>query len=281
MSPTIDLAAGTIRDWPAPAKLNLYLAILGRLPNGYHRLETAFALIDLCDRLDFLRRDDGAILRPQGAEGVAAEVDLTVRAAKLLQEAAGCRHGVEIRVDKQIPMGAGLGGGSSDAAAVLLALNRLWGLDWPPERLADLGARLGADVPVFVHGRHAWGTGTGTELTPIELPPQRYLVLHPGVPVSTVEAYADPALPRSTPSRSMADWLALPELVNDFEAVVLSRWPEVGEAAAWLTETCGEAHLSGSGSALFARISADAPIPAAPRPHWRLWACRHRGDTAS
>jgi 4-diphosphocytidyl-2-C-methyl-D-erythritol kinase len=277
----IDLNAGTIRGWPAPAKLNLYLGILGRLPNGYHRLETAFALIDLCDRLDFVRRDDGAILRPQGAEGVAAESDLTVRAARRLQEAAGCRYGVEIRVDKHIPMGAGLGGGSSDAAAALLALNRLWGLDWPPARLAELGAGLGADVPVFVHGRHAWGTGTGTELMPIELPPQRYLVLHPGVPVSTVEAYADPALPRDTPAVSVADWRAAPRLANDFEAVVLKRWPEVGEAAEWLKARCGEAHLSGSGSALFARIAANTPVADAPRPHWRLVTCEHWHGAAS
>jgi 4-diphosphocytidyl-2-C-methyl-D-erythritol kinase len=281
MTPTIDLDAGTIRDWPAPAKLNLYLAILGRLPNGYHRLETAFALIDLCDRLDFLRRDDGAILRPAGAEGVAAESDLSVRAARLLQEAAGCPLGVEITVDKHIPMGAGLGGGSSDAAAVLLALNRLWGLNWPLDRLAELGARLGADVPIFVHGRHAWGTGTGTELTPIELPPQRYLVLHPGVPVATAAAYADPALPRNTPSLPVADWLAAPRFANDFEAVVLQRWPEVGEAAAWLRAHTGEAHLSGSGSALFARIAKDAPIPVAPHPHWRLAACHHWAGAAS
>lgn len=277
----IDLAAGTIRGWPAPAKLNLYLAILGRLPNGYHRLETAFALIDLCDRLDFVRRDDGEILRPAGAEGVDAESDLSVRAARLLQQAAGCPFGVEITVDKQIPMGAGLGGGSSDAAAVLRALNRLWGLDWPLARLAELGARLGADVPVFVHGRHAWGTGTGTELTSIDLPPQRYLVLHPGVPVSTVEAYADPALPRSTPSVTASDWLAAPRLANDFEAVVPTRWPEVGDAAAWLRESCGEAHLSGSGSALYARIADDAPIPDAPRPHWRRLVCRHWADDPS
>lgn len=275
MSARIDLTAGTVRDWPAPAKLNLYLAILGRLPNGYHRLETAFALIDLCDRLDFVRRDDGAILRPQGAEGVDAESDLSVRAARRLQEASGSRLGVEITIDKRIPMGAGLGGGSSDAAAVLLALNRLWGLNWPLDRLAELGARLGADVPVFVHGRHAWGTGTGTELTPIDLPAQRYLLLHPGVPVSTVEAYADPALPRSTPSLPVADWLAAPRLANDFEAVVLKRWPEVGEAAEWLRAQTGEAHLSGSGSALFARIADGAPVPTAPRPHWRLMACSH------
>lgn len=277
----IDLATGTIRGWSAPAKLNLYLAILGRLPNGYHRLETAFALIDLCDRLDFVRRDDGTILRPQGAVGVDAESDLAVRAARLLQEASGCRLGVEISVDKQIPMGAGLGGGSSDAAAVLQALNRLWGLDWPLARLAELGARLGADVPVFVQGRHAWGTGTGTELTPIDLPPQRYLLLHPGVPVSTIEAYADPALPRSTPSLPVANWLAAPRLVNDFEAVVLTRWPEVGEAAAWLHAHAGEAHLSGSGSALFARIADDAPVPVAPHPHWRLRACSHWAGAAS
>lgn len=281
MTPEIDLIAGTIRGWRAPAKLNLYLAILGRLPNGYHRLETAFALIDRCDRLDFVRRDDGAILRPAGAAGVDAESDLTVRAARLLQQAAGCRLGVEITVEKQIPMGAGLGGGSSDAAAVLQALNRLWGLDWPPERLADLGARLGADVPVFVHGRHAWGTGTGTELTPIDLPPQRYVLLHPGVPVATAEAYADPALPRCRPSLTLDAWITAPRLVNDFEAVVLTRWPEVGEAAAWLRATCGEAHLSGSGSALFARIAEDAPVPTAPQPHWRVMACRHWAGAAS
>lgn len=275
MSTPLDQSAGTIRHWPAPAKLNLYLGILGRLPNGYHRLETAFALIDLCDRLDFRLRADGVVSRSRGAEGVPAEADLVVRAARLLQQATHCPLGVDIAVDKQIPMGAGLGGGSSDAAAVLLALNQLWDLNWSRAQLAELGAQLGADVPVFVLGRHAWGTGTGTELTPIALPPQRYLLLHPGVAVATAEAYADPALPRSTPSVAVHDWLAAPRLANDFEAVVLTRWPEVGEAAAWLTATCGEAHLSGSGSALYARIAEDAPIPVAPRPHWRLQACRH------
>ncbi len=281
MTPRIDLATGTIQQWPAPAKLNLYLAILGRLPTGYHQLETAFALIDLCDRLDFQRRDDGAILRPRGAHGVPADADLVVRAARLLQDAAGCPLGVEIGVDKRIPMGAGLGGGSSDAAAVLLALNRLWALDWSTAALAKLGARLGADVPVFVHGQHAWGTGTGTELTPITLPPQRYLVLHPGVAVATATAFADPELPRSTPSLAACDWLAAPRLANDFEAVVLQRWPEVGEAAAWLRATCGEAHLSGSGSALYARLADDARLPASPRPHWQLHDCRHWSDAAS
>ena len=153
------------RPWPAPAKLNLFLHILGRRPDGYHELQTCFQFVDLCDDIHIRVRLDGAVTRLRGAAGVAEDSDLCVRAARALQAASQCRLGADIDVVKRIPMGAGLGGGSSDAATCLVALNRLWGLDWPAVRLAALGLTLGADVPVFVHGRAAWAEGVSRSAT--------------------------------------------------------------------------------------------------------------------
>src|ERR1700690_4162913 len=155
------------RSWPAPAKLNLFLHVLKRRPDGYHELQTCFQFIDLCDDLRIEVRRDGKILRGAGAAGVAAEADLSVRAALALQREAGCALGADIEVHKRIPMGAGLGGRSSDAATTLGPINRLWGLDWPVDRLAAVGLSVGADVPVFIRGRAAWGEGVGERLTPL------------------------------------------------------------------------------------------------------------------
>ncbi|HEV7443698.1 MAG TPA: 4-(cytidine 5'-diphospho)-2-C-methyl-D-erythritol kinase, partial [Steroidobacteraceae bacterium] len=169
--------------WPAPAKLNLFLHVTGRRPDGYHDLQTVFQLIDLCDTIAISVRADGRIERPDGPPGVDPEADLTVRAARALQVATGCRLGATLRVRKRIPMGGGLGGGSSDAASVLLGLNELWGCRLPVDQLTKLGLPLGADVPVFVRGSSAWGQGVGEDLQPLELPESWYVVIHPGVAV--------------------------------------------------------------------------------------------------
>jgi len=178
-----------LRHCPAPAKLNLFLHVTGRRADGYHLLETVFELIDLCDTLHFRLLEDGRIERIRPLPGVAPEDDLTVRAARLLAAESGCRLGVGIEVEKRIPMGGGLGGGSSDAATTLLALNRLWELDWPADRLAALALRLGADVPVFVHGRSAYATGIGERLRPLALPRRWYVVLSPRVSVPTAGGF--------------------------------------------------------------------------------------------
>src|SRR3984957_2140067 len=187
---------GGDRSWPAPAKLNLFLHILRRRPDGYHELQTCFQFVDLCDDIHVRVRLDGAIRRLRGADSVAEDADLCVRAARALQTAANCHLGADLDVVKRIPMGAGLGGGSSDAATCLVALNRLWGLDWPAARLAALGLTLGADVPVFVYGRAAWAEGVGDRLTPLNppcAPPgDNYLILKPNVFVSTAAGGAGP-----------------------------------------------------------------------------------------
>ena len=187
-------------SWPAPAKLNLFLHVLGRRADGYHELQTCFQFVDLCDDIRIAVRADGEIHRSRGAAGVAEESDLCVRAARALKAATGCPLGADIDVEKRIPMGAGLGGGSSDAATCLVALNRLWGLNLPTTALAELGLKLGADVPVFVMGRAAWAEGVGEKLTPLyppEAPPEgNYLIIKPNVFVSTAEVFQDPELTR-------------------------------------------------------------------------------------
>src|SRR5512139_3297347 len=237
----------------APAKLNLFLHITGRRPDGFHDLETVFQLVDLCDELHIEARDDGRIVRdppPSDAllASLADEDDLTVRAARLLQQASGTRLGASLHVTKRIPAGGGLGGGSSDAAAVLLALNELWSLHWPPERLAALGLALGSDVPVFVHGQSAFARGRGEVLTPIDLPSRWFLIVHPGVSVSTREIFGAPELTRDTAPLRIA---ALPADGgrNDCEAVVRRRYPPVAQALDLLAPL--GARLTGTGACVF------------------------------
>ncbi len=238
------------RPWPAPAKLNLFLHITGRRPDGYHELQTVFQLLDFCDEIHLAPTDDGRITRPAGAAGVSPGEDLAVRAARRLQAAAGVTQGVEIRVHKRIPAGAGLGGGSSDAATVLVALNRLWGLDWPAGRLAALGLELGADVPVFVHGRSAWAEGVGERLTPVALPARWYAVIRPDCHVVTGDVFQAPELTRNSPPTTISGFLSSGGR-NDCEAVVRARYPVVGEALDWLGEKT-QARLTGTGSCVFA-----------------------------
>ncbi|HQY47083.1 MAG TPA: 4-(cytidine 5'-diphospho)-2-C-methyl-D-erythritol kinase, partial [Usitatibacteraceae bacterium] len=208
-------------DYPAPAKLNLFLHVVGRRADGYHLLQSAFALIDAADRLRFAVREDGAIRRASELAGVPAESDLVVRAARLLQAEAGTRLGADIEVEKNLPLGGGVGGGSSDAATTLLVLNRLWATGLDRDALRALGARLGADVPFFVFGRNAWVEGVGDRLTALDLPPAWYLVLVPPVAVPTGEIFAAPELTRDTEPLKIEDFsahLAPGRFRNDLEA---------------------------------------------------------------
>ncbi|HUP30280.1 MAG TPA: 4-(cytidine 5'-diphospho)-2-C-methyl-D-erythritol kinase [Usitatibacter sp.] len=241
-------------DYPAPAKLNLFLHVVGRRADGYHLLQTVFTLIDYCDRIRLRVRDDGEVMRVNDLPGVPAEQDLTVRAARLLQEASGTAKGADIELEKVIPMGGGLGGGSSDAATVLMGLDRLWNTGFGPEALAELAVALGADVPFFLHGGAAWGQGVGDELRPIELPPRWYVVLVPSTGVPTKEIFAAPELTRNTEALKMEDFSAQPPVQafrNDLERVVIARYPEVGRCLDWL-KAHGEARMTGSGGCVFA-----------------------------
>ncbi|HWH38630.1 MAG TPA: 4-(cytidine 5'-diphospho)-2-C-methyl-D-erythritol kinase [Usitatibacter sp.] len=241
-------------DYPAPAKLNLFLHVVGRRPDGYHLLQSVFTLIDRADRLRFRVRPDGHVARVNDVAGVPAEEDLTVRAALLLKEASGTPLGADIEIEKRIPMGAGLGGGSSDAATTLIVLDRLWGTGFGPEALAELAPGLGADVPFFLHGGAAWAEGTGDELRAIELPPRWYVVLTPPVQVPTREVFAAPELTRDTEPLKMEDFSAVgggKRWRNDLESVVTKRWPVVRSHLEWLAAR-GQARMTGSGACVFA-----------------------------
>jgi len=244
-----ELRPGVTR-WPAPAKLNLFLHVTGRRADGFHELQTLFQLIDLCDTLEIELREDGRIERPEGPADVPPESDLTVRAARALQAATGSELGASLRVSKRIPMGGGLGGGSSDAATVLLALNELWGCGLHLDQLARLGLPLGADVPVFVRGSSAWGEGVGENLEPVELPARWYVVLHPGVAVSTRDVFQSPELTRNSPVITIRDFFQSGGR-NDCEPVVRARWAEVAQALDWLGRFA-PARLTGTGSCIFA-----------------------------
>lgn len=243
-------------DYLAPAKLNLFLHVVGRRADGYHELQTVFTLIDRCDVLRLRVREDGEVRRVNDVPGVPSEQDLAVRAARRLQEASGTRLGADIEVEKRIPMGGGLGGGSSDAATVLIALDRLWGTGVPGDRLAAIGLALGADVPFFLFGRPAWAEGVGERLRPVEVPPAWYVVLVPPVAVPTAAIFGAPELTRNTEPLKMEDFSAHPRDLrfhNDLEPVVAARYPAVREHLEWLGRR-GEARLTGSGSCVFARF---------------------------
>ena len=239
-------------DWPAPAKLNLFLHVVGRRADGYHLLQTLFRFVAHGDTLRFAPRRDGRIVLSTPLPGVPAEADLTVRAARLLQEEAGCAQGVTIRLEKRLPMGGGLGGGSSDAATVLLALNHLWQLGLSRERLQAIGLALGADVPIFVYGRNAFAEGVGDSFTPVEVPLHWYLVLEPSVQVPTVEIFRDPHLRRDTPAVAAGDWH--PGFgANDLEPVAVERYPAVAQCIDWLS-AFASARMTGSGACVFAEF---------------------------
>jgi len=252
-------------DWPAPAKLNLFLHVTGRRADGYHTLQTAFRLIDLSDTLRFTARADGEIALRKPLPGVPPGQDLCLRAARLLNQASGHQGGVDIELDKRIPMGGGLGGGSSDAATTLIALNHLWRLGLKRRELQQLALKLGADVPFFVFGENAFAEGVGEQLTPLSLPAAWYLVLVPSVEVPTAAVFAASELTRETkPIRITAffDGLKQRALRNDLEPVVSRRYPEVARHLAWLNEY-GEARMSGSGACVYAEFSTASAAHAA------------------
>ena len=242
--------------WPAPAKLNLMLRVIGRRPDGYHLLQTVFQFLDRGDQLWFRLRPDGGIRRTRAVAGVPEEHDLVVRAAHLLQQSSGSSQGVDITLEKRLPLGGGLGGGSSDAATTLVALNQLWGCGLEPGQLMALGLRLGADVPVFVKGLAAWAEGVGEELQPLSLPEPWYLVLAPPCHVATAEIFSDPDLTRDSPRITIRDFLA-GSVRNDCVPVVCRRFPVVARAMAWLGQFATP-RLTGTGACLFASFEEEA-----------------------
>lgn len=246
---------------PAPAKLNLFLHVTGRRADGYHLLQTLFRFIDLNDTLHFSLRDDGVVHRVNEIAGVPEEQDLCVRAARLLQKETGCTLGVDIEVEKNIPMGGGLGGGSSDAATTLIALNRLWSLALSRERLMELGLQLGADVPVFVFGENAFAEGVGEKLQAYALPEAWYVVLFPPVHVPTAKIFSHPDLTRDSVSIIMRALTTQP-LKNDLQEVVCSLYPEVAEYLAELGKY-GNAMMTGSGACVFAGFENQSEAEAA------------------
>jgi 4-diphosphocytidyl-2-C-methyl-D-erythritol kinase len=236
--------------WPAPAKLNLFLRITGRREDGYHELQTVFRLLDWGDELRLRVRADDAVVRVNEVPGVPAEADLVVRAARLLQAEAGVALGADLAVDKRIPMGGGLGGGSSDAATALVALNHLWDCGLDEDALAALAQRLGADVPVFVRGRSAWAEGVGERLVPTALPRRWYVVLDPREHVPTAALFQAPELTRNAPAATISSFASGETVENVFEPVVRARHPRVAAALDWLSRF-GRARLSGSGGCVF------------------------------
>jgi len=245
--------------WPAPAKLNLFLHVTGRRADGYHTLQTVFQFIDYCDELRFEVRQDGVLHDLNPLPGVAAADNLMLRAARLLQTHSGTRLGADIHLTKRLPLGGGLGGGSSDAATTLVALNVLWGLGLPRDELAALGLTLGADVPVFVHGQAAWAEGVGERLTPVSLAEPWYVVIIPPCQVSTAAIFAAPDLTRDTPPITIRDFLAGLS-TNDCQGPVTQRYPEVAAALAWLGSVCPPGVtpcMTGTGACLFAAFQAE------------------------
>ena len=242
--------------WPAPAKLNLFLRIVGRRADGYHLLQTVFQLLDWGDTLRLRVRTDAQIVRVDGAPGVAAERDLCVRAARALAEYAEAEFGADIALEKRIPMGGGLGGGSSDAATVLVALNELWGTGLAVDELDELGLRLGADVPVFVRGHSAWAEGVGEKLTPVALPPRQYVILDPHETVPTAALFQAAELTRNSAAATIESFLSGIATDNVFAPVVRARYANVAAALVWRGRY-GDARLSGSGGGVFVAAPSD------------------------
>jgi len=252
------------RVWPAPAKINLFLHVVGKRTDGYHLLQTVFRFIDHCDYLRFTPRDDGQIVLATPLPGVPADSDLTVRAAKALQAATACPSGANIAVEKHLPMGGGLGGGSSDAATTLVALNQLWQCGLSSAELQQIGLGLGADVPVFIHGHATFAEGIGEQFTDIDVPDAWYLVLVPPVSVPTLEIFRAPDLRRDTPTISSQDWQ--PGVGgNDLEPVACRLYPEVALHLAWLRQqdNVRQAAMSGSGACCFAEFATELEASAA------------------
>jgi 4-diphosphocytidyl-2-C-methyl-D-erythritol kinase len=244
-------------QWPAPAKLNLFLHIVGRRADGYHLLQTVFQLLDWGDSVRLRVRADGEIARLGDIDGVSAEADLAVRAALALRERTGCRLGAQIRIDKRIPLGGGLGGGSTDAATTLVALNALWRTQLSVDELADLALTLGADVPVFVRGRSAWAEGIGERLVPVDLPRRHFVIVDPRVGVATGPLFQAAELTRNSVPTTIKAFLAGTETSNAFAPLVRARYPQIGAALDWLGQF-GDARLTGSGGCVFVAVDSAA-----------------------
>ncbi|PIT76267.1 4-(cytidine 5'-diphospho)-2-C-methyl-D-erythritol kinase [Limnohabitans sp. B9-3] len=257
----------------APAKLNLFLHITGQRSDGYHLLQSVFMLIDWCDTLHFDVRDNGHISREDLTTPLPAD-DLVVRAAKALQTASGSSLGAHIAIEKTIPAQAGMGGGSSDAASTLLALNRLWKLNWPLSKLMPIGLRLGADVPFFLQGHNAWVEGIGEKITPIDLPPSRFVVVKPNAGLNTERIFRDPNLKRDSEAAILPVFAVHPFDFgrNDLQPVAQALCPEIDEAIQWLTFFGLSPRMTGSGSAVFAQMSSDVLIESAPH-NWQMRVC--------
>ena len=260
---------------PAPAKLNLFLHVTGRRADGYHLLQTAFQLIDRCDTLDIQLRDDAQIRRCNDIPGVPADSDLIVRAARLLQQHTHCPLGADLTLHKRLPMGGGLGGGSSDAATTLMALNHLWQTGLSREELMQLGLQLGADVPFFIFGSNAFAEGVGEELQAIETPDCWFVVIEPGVQVPTPAIFSAKELTRDSKPVRIADFPSDTKVTwkNDLQTVACAMFPEVGEAVTWLAEF-GNAKMTGSGSCVFCAVNdesvADKILMQVPG-RWKSW----------
>jgi 4-diphosphocytidyl-2-C-methyl-D-erythritol kinase len=282
------MALNALYDLPAPAKLNLYLHVVGRRADGYHLLQSVFTLIDWADLLHLERRSDGLIRRRDLGISLPAD-DLCLKAARALQTASGCTLGADISIDKQVPWGAGLGGGSSDAATVLIGLNRLWGLQWPRERLLALGESIGADVPFFIGGRTAFVEGIGELLTPVSMAPQHYAVLKPAAAIPTAGIFSSPLLTRDTEPAIVSGFLAHAEALvqeeqmrvdqhnqlaafsgrNDLQCAAEALCPEVAEVGRWLQARFGNSRMTGSGSAVYARAGAgERPVATMHEGEW-------------
>ncbi|CAH0349520.1 4-(cytidine 5'-diphospho)-2-C-methyl-D-erythritol kinase [Aquabacterium sp. CECT 9606] len=253
----------SLHNLPAPAKLNLFLHVTGRRDDGYHLLQSVFVLIDWADTLHIDTRDDGQLHRHDLGPALPAD-DLCLRAAKLLQQESATSQGADIQIDKQVPWGAGMGGGSSDAATVLLALNQLWGLHWSRDRLAELALRLGADVPFFIHGHNAWVEGIGEQIMPIALPPElmatRLAVLKPPVAVPTQAIFTSPHLSRNTEAATISLFLAAPKCFgrNDLQAPAEHHSSQISQALEIMRKRFGNSRMTGSGSAVFSWLGAPA-----------------------
>ncbi|WP_423680727.1 MULTISPECIES: 4-(cytidine 5'-diphospho)-2-C-methyl-D-erythritol kinase [unclassified Undibacterium] len=260
---------------PAPAKLNLFLHVTGRRADGYHLLQTAFQLINRCDTLDFEVRNDGQIIRTNDIPGVPADSDLIVRAARLLQEKTGCPLGANLTLHKILPMGGGLGGGSSDAATTLMALNHLWRTGLSKTELMSLGLQLGADVPFFIFGENAFAEGVGEELQAIQTPERWFVVIEPGIQVPTPAIFSAKELTRDTKIVRIADFSSNAEMFwkNDLQTVACAMFPEVDEAVKWLSQF-GNAKMTGSGACVFCAFAdeaaADKVIEQIPE-RWTSW----------
>ena len=257
----------------APAKLNLFLHITGRREDGYHLLQSVFMLIDWCDTLHFETRADGQLSREDLTVPLPAD-DLVLRAAQALKNASGSTLGAHIAIEKTIPAQAGMGGGSSDAASTLLALNRLWGLNWPLSKLLPLGLALGADVPFFLRGHNAWVAGIGEQITPVSVPERRFVVLKPNAGLETARIFRDQGLQRNTETATITDFAVDPFDFgrNDLQPVAQALCPEIDQALQWLTTFGLSPRMTGSGSAVFAQLPSEVEMPSSPH-GWQMRVC--------